>query len=100
MDAKREAEQVVRDQQAAAAKKAAEEAALPTEAQEKIANDRAAEAVKLEGNVFYKAKDFPNAIAKYSKAIEMNPREFSFYTNLAAVHFEMKEFDRVIEICD
>ena len=25
---------------------------------------------------------------------------FGVYTNLAAVHFEMKEFDRVIELCD
>ena len=61
---------------------------------------RDAEAKKLEGNAFYKKKDFPNAIANYSAAIELNPKEFTFYTNLAAVHFEMGEYDRVIELCD
>ena len=30
----------------------------------------------------------------------MYSKEMTFYTNLAAVHFEMKEFDRVIELCD
>ena len=30
----------------------------------------------------------------------MDPKEFTFYTNLAAVHFEKKEFDTVIELCD
>jgi hypothetical protein len=30
----------------------------------------------------------------------MCPTEFTYYTNLAAVYFEMKDFDKVIETCD
>ena len=30
----------------------------------------------------------------------MNPKEMTFYSNLAAVYFEMGEFDTVIETCD
>ena len=40
------------------------------------------------------------AIEKYSKAIELNPKEIIFYSNLAAVHMEMKEFDLAIAECD
>ena len=74
-------------------KKAAEAA----EASKKVSD---ADAKKLEGNAFYKQKDFPNAIASYSEAIAMAPKEMTYYTNLAAVYFEMKDFDKVIETCD
>ena len=30
----------------------------------------------------------------------MNPKEMTFYSNLAAVYMEMKEFDSAIEQCD
>ena len=86
--------------EAAAKRKAEAEAALPSDERAALQKVRDAEAAKLAGNNFYKARDFPNAIAKYSEAIELNPKEFTFYTNLAAVHFEMKEYDRVIELCD
>ena len=49
--------------------------------------------MKLEGNTFYKAKNFDKAIEKYSEAISLNPTEIIFYSNLAAVHMEMKNFD-------
>ena len=97
---KREAEEKVRAEQEEAARKAAAEAALPDEERQVLERERAAEAKKLEGNNFYKAKDFPNAIAKYNEAIELNPREMTFYTNLAAVHFEMAEYERVLELCE
>ena len=98
--AKREAEEKKRAEEAEAKRKAEAESALPAEEQQVLQKQREAEAKKLEGNAFYKAKDFPNAIAKYGEAIALNPKEFTFYTNLAAVHFEMGEFERVIELCD
>ena len=73
---------------------------MPSEEKQLLQRQRDAEAKKLEGNAFYKAKDFPNAIAKYSEAIELNPKEFTFYTNLSAVHFEKGEYDTVIGLCD
>ena len=30
----------------------------------------------------------------------MNPKEMTFYTNLAAVYFEQGEYDKVIEECE
>jgi len=30
----------------------------------------------------------------------MNPKEATFYTNLAAVFFEKGDYDKVIELCD
>ena len=80
--------------------KAAAEAALPEEEKAALEQQRAADAKKLEGNAAYKAKDFPNAIRLYSEAIDMNPKEMTFYTNLAAVYFEQGEYDKVIEECE
>ena len=73
---------------------------MNSEDREKLELARAAEAKKLEGNSAYKAKDFPTAISLYSEAISMCPTEFTYYTNLAAVYFEMKDFEKVIETCD
>lgn len=82
------------------ARKAAEEATLPNEEKIELQKKKDAEAKKLEGNAAYKAKDFPNAIRFYSEAIDLNPKEFTFYTNMAAVYVEMKEYDSAIEQCD
>ena len=98
--AKREAEEKVRAAEAEAKRKAAAEAALPQEERDALQKKRDADAKKLEGNAAYKAKDFPNAIRLYSEAVDMNPKEPTFYTNLAAVYFEMGEYDNVIEQCD
>mmetsp|Transcript_27973 Transcript_27973/g.37337 ORF Transcript_27973/g.37337 Transcript_27973/m.37337 type:complete len:105 (-) Transcript_27973:820-1134(-) len=73
---------------------------MPNEEREALQRSRDAEAKKLEGNGFYKKKDFPNAIKLYSEAIELSPKEMTYYSNLAAVYFEMGEFDKVIEQCD
>jgi len=48
----------------------------------------------------YKAKKFEEARAAYSEAIELNPDDLIYYTNLAAVHIEEKNFDLAIEECD
>ena len=73
---------------------------MPEEERAAIQRGRDADAKKLQGNEFYKKKDFPNAIKLYSEAIELNPKEFTYYSNLAAVYFEMGEYDKVIEQCD
>ncbi len=36
----------------------------------------------------------------YQEAIELEPTELTYYTNKAAVYFEMKQFDNCIEECD
>jgi len=80
--------------------KAAAEAALPQEEKDKLQKKKDAEAKKAQGNDFYKKKDFPKAIELYSAAIELNPDDIIFYSNLAAVYMEMKEFDQAIEHCN
>jgi len=42
----------------------------------------------LEGNEFYKKKDFDKALELYTAAIELNPNELLYYTNIAAVFIE------------
>lgn len=54
----------------------------------------------MEGNAAYKARKFEEAIVLYNQAIELNPDELTFYTNLGAVYFEMKNFDACIAECD
>ena len=81
-------------------KKEAEEAALPEEERAKIKKVKDAEALKAQGNEFYKKKDFENALKLYQQAIDTNPEEITFYTNKAAVYFEMKKYDDCIQWCD
>merc|ERR1712004_156693 len=98
--AKREAEERKRPEEEESKRKPAAEAALPEGERATIQRGRDADAKKLQGNEFYKKKDFPNAVKLYSEAIELNPKEFTYYSNLAAVYFEMGEYDKVIEQCD
>jgi tetratricopeptide (TPR) repeat protein len=63
-------------------------------------NKRLAKAEKEKGNDFYKKKAFEQAIQHYSKAIEHDPTDITFYNNLAAVYFEQKEFDKCIKECE
>jgi len=52
------------------------------------------------GNAAYKKKDFTTALAHYNKAIEHDPTDITFYTNIAAVHFECKDFRQCIADCE
>lgn len=55
---------------------------------------------KEAGNEAYKKKDFSKAIDHYTKAIEHDPTDITFYNNLAAVYFEQKEYMKCIEECE
>lgn len=57
----------------------------------------AADAKKNEGNAFFKAGKYPEAIAKYSEAIALNPAEHTFYSNRAAVYEKTLEWDKSAE---
>lgn len=52
------------------------------------------------GNAAYKKKDFDTAIGFYNKAIELDPAEISFLTNLAAVYFEQKKYAECVSTCE
>ena len=87
----------------AAEKKRKEEEEAKKKAEEAASKPKGwaeAEAKKAEGNTYYKKKDFPKAIELYSAAIELCPEEIIYYSNLAAVYIEMKEYDKAIEECD
>ena len=47
------------------------------------------------GNAAYKIKNFAKAIGHYEAAIGLDPKEITFRSNLAAVHFETKNFEEV-----
>ncbi|XP_063618304.1 stress-induced-phosphoprotein 1 [Cydia splendana] len=52
------------------------------------------------GNECYKKKDFDAAIQHYRKAIEHDSSDITFYTNMAAVYFEKKEYEKCIKECE
>jgi stress-induced-phosphoprotein 1 len=59
-----------------------------------------AEAFKAQGNDFYKKRQFEQALEFYQKAIDMDPKELTYYSNKAAVYFEMKSYDECISACE
>ncbi|XP_068632473.1 stress-induced-phosphoprotein 1 [Battus philenor] len=52
------------------------------------------------GNECYKKKDFDSAIKHYQQAIEYDSTDITFYTNMAAVYFEQKEYEKCIKECE
>ncbi|XP_016985697.1 stress-induced-phosphoprotein 1 [Drosophila rhopaloa] len=52
------------------------------------------------GNAAYKKKDFETALKHYNAAIDHDPTDITFYNNIAAVHFERKEFEECIKQCE
>lgn len=56
--------------------------------------------MKAEGNKAYSKKQFDKAAQLYNQAIELEPTEITYYTNLAAVHFEAKDYDKAVQVCD
>ncbi|KAG7305966.1 hypothetical protein JYU34_008531 [Plutella xylostella] len=63
-------------------------------------NRRLALQEKELGNNSYKKKEFETAIKHYQKAVEHDPTDITFYTNMAAVYFEMKEYEKCIKECE
>jgi tetratricopeptide (TPR) repeat protein len=61
-----------------------------------------AEALKEKelGNAAYKNREFDKAIEHYQKAIDLDATDITFYTNMAAVHFEKKNFEDVLKWCE
>jgi stress-induced-phosphoprotein 1 len=55
-----------------------------------MTNKDQAQKLKAHGNDAYKKKDFASAVNNFKAAIELDPTEITYYTNLAAVHFETK----------
>lgn len=58
-----------------------------------------AEKCKELGNAAYKARRFDEAIKCYNKAAALDPTKITYLTNEAAVHFEMHQYEKCIEVC-
>lgn len=63
-------------------------------------NKKLAKREKDLGNDAYKKRDFDTALAHYHKAIEHDPTDITFYSNIAAVHFERKDYRQCIAECE
>jgi len=52
---------------------------------------------KEKGNQYFTKKDYKNAITHYSKAIELDPNEYTFYTNRAASYQSMENWQAALK---
>ncbi len=59
-----------------------------------------AEELKLKGNEEFKKGNMSTALELYSKAIELNAKELTFYLNRSGVYHNLKQFDKVIQDCE
>lgn len=56
--------------------------------------------IKLKGNVQYKSKNFQEALELYNEALKIDPSNTEVYNNIAAVYFELKDYNKCIEVCN
>lgn len=82
------------------AKKQQQESAIPENLTEEEKQKLEAKRFKEIGNAAYKRKDFENALINYSRAVEIDPTDITFYNNIAAVYFEKKEYEKCIQECE
>lgn len=58
-----------------------------------------AEKLKIEGNELMKTEHFFEALEKYSRAIEINPRNSVYFCNRAAAYFKLGDHDGAVADC-
>jgi len=97
---KRQADEAAKKAEEERLRKEAEEQALPDEERQVIQNKKDAEALKAQGNDFYKKKEFQKALDFYQQASDKVPSEITYYSNKTAVYFEMKDYEKCIATCD
>ena len=56
----------------------------------------AAEAAKAAGNEALKAKNYAEAVAKYSEAISFDPTQHTYFSNRAAAYMQLKDYERAL----
>ncbi|KNC99116.1 uncharacterized protein SPPG_05375 [Spizellomyces punctatus DAOM BR117] len=59
---------------------------------------------KTAGNELFKAKEFEDAIRRYEEALAICPEDENedravFYSNIAACHMQLKEYEKAVEQC-
>jgi len=57
----------------------------------------AAQTKKNEGNNFFKAKNYKEAIAKYTEAIQLDPTDVTFFSNRSACYAALEEWENAAE---
>ena len=60
----------------------------------------AANAAKEEGNSMYKDKDYDGALRLYTRAIQLEPTNHTFYSNRAATYLALKQYRKAIADCE
>jgi tetratricopeptide (TPR) repeat protein len=55
---------------------------------------------KNEGNEYFKKKEYQKAVESYTKAINLNPMDPSYYGNRAASYLGMKKYNKCIDDCN
>ncbi|KAK9479855.1 hypothetical protein V1514DRAFT_327540 [Lipomyces japonicus] len=59
-----------------------------------------AEAAREEGNAFFKAADWPNAVKAYTEMIKRAPEDARGYSNRAAAYAKLLSFPEAVRDCD
>jgi len=62
-----------------------------------MSNKASAQAKKTEGNNFFKNKQYPQAIQKYTEAIEFDPADVTFFSNRSACYAALEEWEKAAE---
>jgi stress-induced-phosphoprotein 1 len=83
-------------------KKREEERFSHLSSEEKLEEEhkKQAEELKVKGNEEFKKGNMSAAFEFYNKAIEIYPKDLSFYLNRSGVYHNLKQYDKVIQDCE
>ena len=57
----------------------------------------AAEAAKAEGNKALQAKNYAEAVKKYTEAIAFDATQHTYFSNRAAAYMQLKDYERALQ---
>lgn len=73
---------------------------MTAEEKEEEKKKKEAEEMKLKGNEEYKKGNLDSALNFYNQAIELNPKDLTFYLNRSGVYHNLKNFEKAVEDCN
>lgn len=95
-----EEERKIREEEEAKRKEQEKWNSMSEEEKQEELNKKKAEELKIKGNDEFKKGNMESALDYYNQAIQLYPKELTFYLNRSGVYHNLKQLEKVLEDCN